>query len=448
MKKIIMSTLVSGALALGAGTANAADIYLCAGPASKTMSDGTVVPMWGFAQVADAAAQVTGCSSTATVPGPALSNDGTGPMTIHLYNDGITETGGVSIIIPGQNDTTLSPVMFNNGDGTGRPRLSSFASITATGTTGAYTWDMVKPGSFIYKSGTHVAVQVQMGLYGAFTQDAAAGQAYNLATAYNSELSLFYSEVDPVQHNAIADGTYGTTAMTSTVDYNPRYFLLNGEDVVSPANRFVAGTAGQTTLLRFFNMGYKNHIPNIQGLYLNVIAEDGNAYSYPKQQYSVLLAAAQTVDALVKPTASGTYAFYDRMLNLTNKNSAGVGVLGATTQTPGSMISFLEVAPAAIDTDGDGVLDTNDNCTLVANAGQEDTDGDGFGNICDGDLSGDGQVNIKDFSIFRNSYGTSLGDAGFNADADFNSDDRINVKDYSIFRGLFGNDPGPAGDLL
>ena len=40
-----------------------------------------------------------------------------------------------------------------------------------------------------------------------------------------------------------------------------------------------------------------------------------------------------------------------------------------------------------------------DNCTLLENADQRDTDGDGFGNICDGDFNNDGVVNIPDLGI-------------------------------------------------
>jgi len=55
--------------------------------------------------------------------------------------------------------------------------------------------------------------------------------------------------------------------------------------------------------------------------------------------------------------------------------------------TPSQRVSTTLPIP---DTDGDGWPDDADNCPSVSNAGQEDLDGDGAGDICDDDDDGDG----------------------------------------------------------
>jgi hypothetical protein len=91
------------------------------------------------------------------------------------------------------------------------------------------------------------------------------------------------------------------------------------------------------------------------------------------------------------------------------------------------------------DSDGDGVFDRLDDCRLVPDAGQRDTNADGFGNICDGDFNDDGSVNFTDLALFRARFG------GTNADADLNGDGPVNFADLALFRSLFGRPPGPSG---
>jgi uncharacterized repeat protein (TIGR01451 family) len=97
------------------------------------------------------------------------------------------------------------------------------------------------------------------------------------------------------------------------------------------------------------------------------------------------------------------------------------------------------VGPFA-DTDGDGVAQVYDNCLNVANPDQRDTDFDGFGNICDGDLNNSlGPVNFADLSLFRSAFGTSNPHADLNGNGGL-----VNFTDLSIFRALFGQPPGPS----
>ncbi len=91
------------------------------------------------------------------------------------------------------------------------------------------------------------------------------------------------------------------------------------------------------------------------------------------------------------------------------------------------------------DTDGDGIPDGIDNCTLAANPDQRDTDSDGYGNRCDGDFNNDLLTNAFDVSILKADYGKT-GDL----ESDLNSDNKVNAFDVSILKALYGKPPGPS----
>jgi hypothetical protein len=99
-----------------------------------------------------------------------------------------------------------------------------------------------------------------------------------------------------------------------------------------------------------------------------------------------------------------------------------------------------ETNVAAVDTDGDTIPDNLDNCTLVPNPDQTDTDNDGYGNICDADLNNDGLLTAIDIGIFINHISTQ------NLVSDFNGDGVVSAIDIALFITLFNQGiVGPSG---
>ncbi len=90
------------------------------------------------------------------------------------------------------------------------------------------------------------------------------------------------------------------------------------------------------------------------------------------------------------------------------------------------------------ESDNDGIPDGSDNAYLTDNSGQEDTDDDGWANIADGDFNNDDDVNSQDRSMFRQSYGKSEGEPGYNSDSDMVFNGTVNSADRAKFRGRMG----------
>jgi len=96
------------------------------------------------------------------------------------------------------------------------------------------------------------------------------------------------------------------------------------------------------------------------------------------------------------------------------------------------------------DFDGDGVMDSADNCSEDANAAQDDTDGDDCGNLCDADYDDNGIVNFIDFSGFSAAFGS--GD--LEKDHTQPVSGPVGFLDFSFFSAAFGSTPGPSGTTV
>jgi len=84
------------------------------------------------------------------------------------------------------------------------------------------------------------------------------------------------------------------------------------------------------------------------------------------------------------------------------------------------------------DDDNDGILDVDDNCPLVGNANQLDTDGDGIGDVCDTDDDGDGILDAVDncpLNINVNQADADNDGIGDICDTDLDNDGVLNIDD-------------------
>jgi Putative Ig domain/Multicopper oxidase len=390
MKKKITRSLLASAVALACGNALGAEYWLCAGTFNKTMPDGSVVQMWGYADVSNITTYPGNvCPASGdpayTAPGPQLNVAvGDASLTVHLQN---TLAEATSLVIPGQTETAMTPVMVGN-------RVQSFtheaaAAVGVTPGSADYTWNSLKPGSYAYQTGTHPAKQVQMGLYGAMVKDEAANTAYP-GISYDTQVVEFLSEIDPVMHERVANGLYGlpcadaqeqkTNPCTSTIGYNPKWFLVNGNVFVDPSpaapTTIPAGNGGATTLIRFINMGLRSHSMILQGASMKVVAEDGHVLPVPHDQYSLMIPAGKTHDALFTPSAGGIYPLYERMHNLSVADTTGIKA--------GGLMSFLEVgASTATLTAVNDVFSGNEDTVITGNVLGNDTYPTGYVAVLD-----------------------------------------------------------------
>ncbi len=86
----------------------------------------------------------------------------------------------------------------------------------------------------------------------------------------------------------------------------------------------------------------------------------------------------------------------------------GAGAVLRSAAVAAALAFLLFGTPAFTgDSDDDGVEDGFDNCLLAMNPAQDDTDGDGCGNVCDWDYDDSGIVGFPDLFESDAAFGTS-----------------------------------------
>ena len=438
--------VVTTAILLSGGASASAQqqVNLSAGPATLALPDGNTVPMWGYT----CGAPATGSTATCAALGkgswsPVVITVPTGQgLTINLTNNLKFSNGNTvptSIVIVGQlggglgkqRTTSASPTHGQqsvtwptvpsagaNYPPTQGPRVQSFATEVAPGATTSLTWANLNPGTYLIESGTHPSIQGPMGLYGmlvvthaatpantANSTAATAGTAYP-NVAYDAEVPLLFSEIDPVQNTAVnaavntagfsetkvwsgqpggcgnpGSGSNYQTCYPPAVNYRPLYYMINGQafDKTNAGNSLFAslpasiatpsatGTPTGQVLVRFVNAGLRMHVPSIVGSQttplgstattkpsavpgFSLIAEDGNPLpGVTRVQNEVFMAAGKTYDVMINGPASGAPALpvYDRELSLSgNASNRDAGML-AYIGVNGGTIATTPVTSAA-----------------------------------------------------------------------------------------------------
>ncbi|MGA7178364.1 MAG: Ig-like domain-containing protein [Thiobacillaceae bacterium] len=441
--------MVSGLL-LASGVSLADGVNLTAGSASLTLPDGSTVPMWGYScdatQPASTTATCAKLNPAATGWSPVVITVPTGTnLTINLTNNLSFSNGNTvptSLVIVGQLGGGLgsAPIRTPSPDHSNAqqltwpiadptvkgtppaqgPRVQSFATEVAVGTTAgtgqcaspcALTWTAPKPGTYLIESGTHPSIQGPMGLYGILVvtgaptadpttgAETAAGTAYPGVT-YDAEVPLLFSEIDPVQNNAVnaAVNTAGfsetrvwsgqpgqcgnpqapvgtiNTCYPPAVNYTPLYYLINGvafDKTHAAASLFPAsptsGVSGNV-LVRFVNAGLRMHVPSLVGTLtggtaalpgFSLIAEDGNPLpGVPRVQTEVFMAAGKTMDVMlnVPPANSPALPVFDRELSLS----------GNATERDAGMLAYIGINGAGLPADPAAVANQDTYDALIA----------------------------------------------------------------------------------
>ncbi len=218
----------------------------------------------------------------------------------------------------------------------------------------------------------------------------------------------------PLDYNPLQENTYGGAAGDACEGTIATCPLPNGAYVAHEWE----GTIGATVLGQAVTDG--EHVETFNGLPPQCSYSDGQVVI----SWDAVIGAEDLDLEVTTPTGSssaetGTSGSETLSLAAISAGDFSFRTFGYNSvDTPFNGVFTVTVAGGmtATDTDGDGFADSIDNCPLIANSGQLDTDGDAAGNACDPDDDGDGVPDLSDnCPLIANdqsdSDGNGIGDA-------------------------------------
>lgn len=177
-----------------------------------------------------------------------------------------------------------------------------------------FTVDDRYVGSHMYHCHVHTVKHLEMGMYAPVIVKAVdnSGNFLNVINAggpvYDYEWNLMHSTVDPAYHSATGDSTV-------FADYNPKYFLINGNEGRSQSKpaETVTAAPGKTVAIRLFGIQSVNstfEIKDSGGASKSFTVHNKDGYKLPSTQTvsKIDLSPGQTADVMVTlPTSSGSW---------------------------------------------------------------------------------------------------------------------------------------------
>jgi len=289
-------------------------VTLMVNTVNKTMSDGKNVAFWVFC------AQN---SMNCRVGGPTLEL-GVGQQANITLN---------MMMAPQENPPYQGHTIHPHGLDV--PQSEDGVPETGAGVLGdnyKFSVDSRYVGSHMYHCHVHTVKHLEMGMYAPFVVKAVDGSGNflnvisNGGPTYDYEWNLLLSAVDPAYHTATGDSTV-------FADYNPKYFLINGNEgrsTSAPAET-VTAAPGAKVAMRLIGVHSVNATFEIRDAggaskSFTVYNKDGFKLASPQTVSKLDISPGQTADVMVTlPTSSGSW--YPRVTykNLRNGGSYSGG---------------------------------------------------------------------------------------------------------------------------